>query len=356
MLVAGVIAVATWWRARLRGAPVGFSTLVEQAAVRAGGTTADVTVEERGRGAEPHQITVHAVRGFALERFVLDVEAAAHDLGGRVEPRAVSERGGYGLARLEGEVGGEPWRVLVLGVAAPQRPRKPRPAGPRGGARGRLAIVLDDAGNSTAGVAEIERLPKAVAVAVLPNAAKSAEVARVLAASGREVLIHMPMEAAGGGEPGPGPGAIEVGLTADEVRRRLERAFAVVPEARGLNNHMGSRATTDLATMRLVMGVLAERGLYFLDSRTSAESVAESVAREAGVATLRRGVFLDVVQEPGAVVRALEEAVAEAREEGHAVTIGHVHAVTLAVLAAELPGIAERVSLVAPSRLAVRAR
>jgi len=350
-VVALAVGMAAWWRSRQRGAPIELAGLVVQAAVRAGCPAAAVVVGERGHGAEPRQVTVNAPRAFDLNRFVLDVEAAAHDLGGRVEPRPLSERGGYGLARLEGEVAGEKWRVVVVGEKVGARGRAPRRAAPSG-ARGRLAIVLDDAGNSLAPLGDLERLPLAVAVAVLPNAAQAGEVARALAATGREVLVHMPMEASGDSEPGPGPGAIEVGLDALEVRRRLEQAFAVMPQARGLNNHMGSRATADAATMGMVMAVVAERGLYFLDSRTSADSVAERIARQSGVATLHRDVFLDVVQEPGAIARALDEAVAEAQESGSAVAIGHVHGVTVAVLAAELPKLADRVTLVAPSRLA----
>jgi hypothetical protein len=200
-------------------------------------------------------------------------------------------------------------------------------------------------------VHEVERLPLTVAVAVLPNAAHSAEVARALGAQGREVLLHMPMEPLANHGPGPGDGAVEVGLPAGEIRVRLERALLVVAAARGVNNHMGSRATADAPTMRDVMTVLRDHGLYFLDSRTTSETVAERVARESGVPALRRDVFLDVVSEPDAVRRALEQAVARARAQGSAVAIGHVHPLTLELLAVELPRIASEVKLVRPSQL-----
>ena len=111
-----------------------------------------------------------------------------------------------------------------------------------------------------------------------------------------------------------------------------------------------------VGTMRALMTALKGRGLYFLDSRTIPETVAEEEAREAGLATLRRDLFLDVVDEPGAVRRALALAVSRARASGAAVAIGHVHPVTIEVLASELPRLAGDIRLIRPSELAATAR
>ncbi|MGD1147463.1 MAG: divergent polysaccharide deacetylase family protein [Thermoanaerobaculaceae bacterium] len=310
--------------------------------------TAETSME---RGASLSLVTVHAPRGFQTERFVLDLEARAHNLGGRLEPRPLMEKGGYGLARLEGDVGGSHWRILVLGEEPPPAGKRAEMEARQRASGARLAIVLDDAGASMEVVRETEELPTAVAVAVLPNALRSAEVARGLGAQGREVLLHMPMEPLGTQGPGPGEGAVEVGLPAHEIRVRVERALGVVAGARGMNNHMGSRATADAAAMRAVMSVLRERGLYFLDSRTTPDSVAEQVARENGIPALRRDVFLDVVSEPEAIRHALEQAVARARAQGSAVAIGHVHPLTIEILAHELPKLGPDVRLVRPSQL-----
>jgi polysaccharide deacetylase 2 family uncharacterized protein YibQ len=351
LVLAGAAVLYLAWRAARPRPPAvpDAGETVREIATRLGCPPGRVTVEpSRDRQGTLSLVTVHAPRGFPAERFTLDLEAAAHNLGGRLEPQPLTEKGGYGLARLEGVVGGERWRVLVLGEEPPSRaPTKGRV----GGQVGRLAIVLDDAGASTEVMREVERLPLAVAVAVLPNAAHSAEVARALGAEGREVLLHMPMEPLENHGPGPGDGAVEVGLQPGEVRARLERALGVVAAARGVNNHMGSRATADAATMRDVMVVLADHGLYFLDSRTTSDTVAERVARESGVPALHRDVFLDVVSEPDAVRRALEQAVARARFQGSAVAIGHVHPLTLELLAVELPRIMGDVRLVRPSQL-----
>ena len=326
--------------------------VVRAVAVRFGCAPERVSVEAVRDATGPlSQVTVHAPRRFAVEKFALDLEAAAHNLGGLLERRPLTEAGGYGLARLEGGVGGARWRILVLGEEPP-RGKRAEGGRARGVAGARLAIVLDDAGSSVEVVAEVARLPRAVAVAVLPNAARSAEVARALGAQGREVLLHMPMEPIAYHGPGPGEGAVEVGLPDAEIRSRVERALQVVSCARGVNNHMGSRATADLAAMRAVMDVLRPRGLFFLDSRTTADTVAEAAARAAGVPSLHRDVFLDVVADRQAIVRALDQAAARAQATGAAVAIGHVHPLTIEVLDQELPRIEREVRLVRPSALA----
>lgn len=329
---------------------------VRGAAARFGCAADRVTVERSEEGGVPFfVVTVHAPRSLPVDRFVLELEARAHNLGGTLEVAPLTEKGGYGLARLDGRVGGARWRVLVLGEEPPPRRTAPEPVTTRpAGGLARLAIVLDDAGASLDVVTEVERLPIAVAIAVLPNAARSAEVARALGAQGRELLLHMPMEPLGNHGPGPGDGAVEVGLPASEIRTRVERALEVVAGAQGVNNHMGSRASADRAAMLAVMDVLRPRGLFFLDSRTTPDTVAEAVARETGLAALRRDVFLDVVGEPEAIRRALAQAVARAQAQGAAVAIGHVHPLTIDTLASELPRLVGSVRLVRPSQLARR--
>jgi hypothetical protein len=117
---------------------------------------------------------------------------------------------------------------------------------------------------------------------------------------------------------------------------------------------MGSLATSDEPTMQALARVLRSSGLYFLDSRTSPESVAEAIMRDNGILALRRDIFLDVVDEAPAIRRSLREAFEHAEHHGRALAIGHVHDQTLAVLGAELPSLRRRVELVPPSVLASR--
>ncbi len=327
------------------------SEVVAQVAGRHGVPAQAVVAEEiPGEDGGWWSVTVHAPAGFDLQAFLLALEAEAHNNGGRLDPLTLTEHGGYGLAAMQGTISGAKVRVVVLGEASPPRPAPrptPRPAAPPA----RLAIVLDDAGNSLEPLPAIAALPRAIAVAVLPDVEHSAEVAAALAGQGREVLLHMPMQPIPGPGPAPGADVITVGMTEEQVADRLRSALAVVVQASGVNNHMGSRATADATTMRYVMEVLRQRPLYFLDSRTTGATVAERVAREAGVPALRRDVFLDVVGEDRAIRRALAQAVERAQAHGSAVAIGHVNSTTLAVLADEAHGLLAGVELVPPSAL-----
>ncbi len=327
------------------------AALVEKVAARLGLDAQRVHAEEI---ADAHgawwNVQVHVPAGLDAQRLLLDLEAAAHNEGGRLEPLPVTETGGYALGALTGTVGGRRVRVLLL--ADEERPPRPprRPAAV--GERALLAIVLDDAGHSPAEVELIAELPPQVAAAVLPNAAFSYEVAQRLNRQGREVLIHLPMEPKTNGRVGPGEGAITVGLSEEEVRRRVQAAREAVPGAAGVNNHMGSRATSDGPTMAAVMAALAGQGLYFLDSRTTSASLAFAAARRAGIPAVQRDVFLDVVADEPAVRRAFGEAVEVAQAQGSAVAIGHIHPATVAALQNELKHLPGTIELVPPSRLA----
>ena len=217
-------------------------------------------------------------------------------------------------------------------------------------ARGRLAILLDDAGQTTDLVARATGLPDEVGIAVLPFLPKSSETASAFDRAGHEVWLHLPMEANGGEN--PGPGAVKVDMTPTEVRIAVHSALTSVPHAVGVNNHMGSRATADLRTMTWVMQELSVRDVAFLDSRTTIRTVAEDAARAQGVPTGRRHVFLDNERTRAAVMTQLEEAVYRARADGQAIAIGHLNPVTVGVLEDQLPGLSRRgVDLVRPSAL-----
>ena len=214
--------------------------------------------------------------------------------------------------------------------------------------------MIDDLGNDDGALARIEALPAPVAGAVLPALPRSRETARALAASGKDVLLHLPMEPL---DPRaqPGPGLVRTGMTRREIARIVAADLDDVPGAMGINNHMGSRASADRPTMDAVLAVAKERNLFFLDSRTTAFTVAAEEAGRLGVPCRSRSVFLDDVPEEGAIRAQLERAAAEARSEGAAIAIGHPHAATLAVLEREIPRLrAEGLRIVAVSELVGR--
>jgi hypothetical protein len=215
--------------------------------------------------------------------------------------------------------------------------------------------VIDDLGNDAAAVERIARWPYAVTGAVLPELPGSAAAARRLARSGKEVLLHLPMEPKGFPEVRPGPGAVLRSQSEEEIVRTLAGDLDTVPGAIGVNNHMGSAATADARVMRAIMGALARRGLFFLDSRTTDATVAQEVGREVSLPVASRRVFLDGLATGEGIERQFSELMRRAQEEGSAVAIGHPHPQTLAVLERELPRLTRRgVRLVKVSELVDR--
>lgn len=293
----------------------------------------------------------------AVRGLVADLQSEAASWQGRSQ---AEEAQPPAAARLRVELGGEAFDVEVLLAArptptvAPTVPpatptATPRPS-PRPGSRGRLAILLDDGGYSLDLVPLVVALPRSVAVSVLPFLPHSAEVAAAVHRGGHEVWLHLPMEA-GSGE-NPGPGAVKVGMSPDEIRTTVHSALNSVPHAVGVNNHMGSKATADLRTMTWVMQELSARGVAFVDSRTSVDTVAEAAARSQGVPTGRRHVFLDNDRNRRAIRLQLAEAVYRSRTEGPIIAIGHLVPVTVEVLEEELPTLDARgVTLVPPTKL-----
>ncbi len=154
----------------------------------------------------------------------------------------------------------------------------------------------------------------------------------------REIILHLPMEPQGYPDKDPGPGALMVGMGEQQISDLLDADLRGLPAVAGLNNHMGSAATSDEATMAILMKILKRRGLYFLDSLTTSRSVAYREARKAGVRALRNRTFLDYDLESPVSIRAnLQVLVDSARKNGFAVGIGHPHPVTAQVLAEEIP-------------------
>lgn len=212
---------------------------------------------------------------------------------------------------------------------------EPEPAAPATVSGVRLALVIDDLGRSLDDLATLERLGIPLTYAVLPFESRTAQVVTALTTGKREVLCHLPMEAETGAN--PGDGALVSGMGADELAAATAHALDAVPGAAGANNHMGSRLTADPDAMRAILGVVKERKLFFLDSRTSAESVGYRTARSLGVAAAERQVFLDRDPAPEAIDRELARWLEVARERGAAIAIGHPHSATFEALAREVP-------------------
>jgi hypothetical protein len=207
------------------------------------------------------------------------------------------------------------------------------PAGSVHGAR--IALVIDDLGHDVADLRPLEALGVPVTYSVLPYEQQTPEVVAELRRRKAEILLHLPMEPRNGEN--PGPGALLQGMSDGELRQRTEAALKAVPGAVGVNNHMGSLLSSEEGPMTAVLGVLAERSLFFLDSRTSADSVGYKVALGLGVPAAERQVFLDGEATPEAIHAQFQRLLALARAKGSGIAIGHPHPETLAALAREVP-------------------
>jgi polysaccharide deacetylase 2 family uncharacterized protein YibQ len=217
-------------------------------------------------------------------------------------------------------------------------PPEKSPPGPKGSAK--IAIVIDDVGLDISGSRRAVALPAYITLSYMPYATRLKEQTREAQALGHELMLHMPMEPMGSAD--PGPGALLVDLPQEEVRRRLDMALASFTGFDGMNNHMGSKFTADAAGMEIVIDELQQRHLFYLDSRTSAQSVGYKIAREHGLPTISRDVFLDDDMSPKAVRAQLEATERVARHKGYAVAIGHPHAATLQALEEWLPDATQR--------------
>jgi hypothetical protein len=218
-------------------------------------------------------------------------------------------------------------------AAAPVAETLPPPSGPLHGVR--VALVIDDLGGDVDDLRPLLALGVPLTYSVLPFEEQTPQVVAALRQRRAEILLHLPMEPVHGQN--PGPGALLQGMSDGELREKTEAALKAVPGAVGVNNHMGSLLSSEEGPMNAVLGVLAARGLFFLDSRTSAESVGYKVAISLGVPAAERQVFLDGDPSPAAIHTQFQRLLNLARTKGAAIAIGHPHPETLAALTREVP-------------------
>ena len=217
-----------------------------------------------------------------------------------------------------------------------------------GEARGPLiALVVDDMGMARAWSQQVVGLLGPLTLAYLPYAEGLPEQTEQARLAGHELIVHLPMEA---DDPtaDTGPNALTADLDDDEIRERLAWSLDRFGGYVGVSNHMGSRFTGDARAMAVVIDAIAARGLLYLDSRTTAETVGEALARDAGVPTTRRHVFIDNQADEDAIAARLADLETLARKQGYAVGIGHPRPETIAALARWLPELGARGFTLAP--------
>lgn len=203
----------------------------------------------------------------------------------------------------------------------------------------RMVLIIDDIGtNLPLGEAALA-LPGPITYAVLPMTPHARTLGRSAEIKGKEVILHAPM--ANLHHLKLGPGALTPGQSKQELQATLRRDLDAVPEAIGINNHMGSLMTQRAESMAWVMEVARTRGLFFIDSRTTPQTQAYSSAVAAGVPALKRDVFLDNERTTQAIAKQFFRAVELARKRGYVVVIGHPYPETVAFLERALPALGE---------------
>lgn len=205
------------------------------------------------------------------------------------------------------------------------------------GVHARIAIIIDDLGYQLVAGRRAIALPGPLAFGVIPGAPRASQLAQHAHARGKEVLVHLPLQA-NSDEPLEEPVSIGLDMSREQLGSVFDRALQSVPHAAGINSHRGSLLTRHPGHMRWLMEeIKAREDLFFVDSYTTHQSVALRIAREAGVQAIKRDVFLDPDRDPETVAREFERMKKLAIRRGQVVAIGHPYSATLDLLEEKLP-------------------
>ena len=204
---------------------------------------------------------------------------------------------------------------------------------------GVIVLVIDDFGYRNDNISDgFLNLSIPITCAIIPGHTASKKFAEKAASYGKEVIIHMPMESENY-SPGEDEYKLLTSMTSELLENKLIQAFESLPEAIGMNNHQGSKATSDSKTMAVLASVLKDRGKYFIDSRTSSLTIGEKTMISFGVPTARRNIFLDNNNDLDKIEEQMNKLANSAKKNGVAVGLGHARKNTLSVLEKVVPGL-----------------
>ncbi|MGB7297012.1 MAG: divergent polysaccharide deacetylase family protein [Candidatus Aminicenantales bacterium] len=221
----------------------------------------------------------------------------------------------------------------------PAAEKMPREAAP---ADRLVAIIIDDMGNSLEALEEICNLGQPITISVLPQSAYAEETARIAHENGLEVMLHLPGESLNHHEGNDSTaGLIRSGMSREDIQALVEDSIARVPHIQGVNNHMGSKITQEEAVMRPILETLKRRDLFFLDSRTTANSIAFDLARKMGLRCAYRNIFLDASVGVEFSKRQMSGLIRLSQRTGQAIGIAHPFPETLQALRDSLPLLAD---------------
>ncbi len=289
----------------------------------------------RIRSPLPQTLTLGEIRGrigLRMRKHAVNISAIDRDSGPLALRLAYEDRDCVELLFTPAGAA----RAAPAPPPSPAQEEQAAPPAPARSSSAKIAIILDDGGQSLETLEQVLKLDVKLTLSILPNALYSSESAMRAESNGFEVMLHMPMET-NDPEAAPYPGRLTTAMTRVEIQRLTLEALSQMPEVRGVNNHEGSKFTGDPSSMQHFLEVLKGRSLYFVDSLTAPTSTAYAQARKENVPTARRDIFLDHDPDPAQIRAQLEKLANLAKERGSAVGIGHFHTATPAILAQELP-------------------
>ena len=207
---------------------------------------------------------------------------------------------------------------------------------------GKIAIVIDDFGYRNDDVSDgFLEIDANLTYAIIPGHNYSTSFGEKAVDAGYEVIVHMPMENTGKTY-GEEKFVLMTDMDSETIKRRINNAFAQIPTAIGMNNHQGSKASADQHVISNIAKVIKEKGLFFLDSRTTVETVIVTTMEVFGVPTAKRNIFLDNEDDESEIKKQLEKLVKKAERDGSSIGIGHAKIKTLSVLKEEIPKLQKR--------------
>lgn len=215
----------------------------------------------------------------------------------------------------------------------------------------KVALIIDDLGYDKRIAKRFIQLNASLTLAILPNSPHRKSIAISAHQQGKEVMLHLPMEPVEYPRIDPGPGALLTSMPPDVLIAQLNQSISSVPFIKGVNNHMGSKMTTVSRQLYQIFSILKKRNLYFVDSRTTSESLCTPSARMFQISYAERDVFIDNVQEPKALRKQFDKLIKIAKIRGKAVGIGHPYPVTIDVLSDILPKMKTHVQIVSASQI-----
>jgi polysaccharide deacetylase 2 family uncharacterized protein YibQ len=236
----------------------------------------------------------------------------------------------------------------------PPEIKAPKPPPPKKSELPRVAIIIDDLGYDKNIAKKLSKLSGKLTFSILPHSPFQSDIIRLSRDKGIETMLHLPMEPVEYPNVDPGPGTLLTSMTPDQLIHQLNENLNVMPDVKGVNNHMGSKMTAQSGQMYQIFSILKKKNLYFVDSRTSAQTLCKPSARLFQIQFAQRDVFLDHLQEAQFIRKQIKELIRIARRNGSAVGIGHPHPITYKVLREMMPDLQKAVQLVPASKIVQR--